>query len=289
MPPRTDRDLATHDPELQSGEEVEYPFGYFDTQVRFALKWAALSGEPIEQALLTKTALYRRITGKKYPGNQTVWQDALQAISETPDAATVSQVLYAKYLAQPHHVYTEPTYPENDGKHFGFFAFDFYEAKPETGEKARIKVHFINRKRGEQSSLDAKYLAERQSDLRRMFTFIREHYPQAEEVIGGSWLYALQSYRDSFPPAFTKNMLRLVPKGFDHIPNSVPNMSFNGNSVWGQFIDRRGGVRQHVYDQFVANVDRAQSLDDLVEAFPNVPYQPKVPITVFYNWIEKNN
>lgn len=49
--------------------EAEYPFGYFDAQVRFAFQWSTLSGESLGNTLLRKTALYRRITDKKPPKN----------------------------------------------------------------------------------------------------------------------------------------------------------------------------------------------------------------------------
>jgi hypothetical protein len=45
--------------ETTSNQEVEYPLGYFDAQVRFALKWSEISEEPLAQVLQYKTALYR--------------------------------------------------------------------------------------------------------------------------------------------------------------------------------------------------------------------------------------
>lgn len=276
--------------ETGNKSEVEYPFEYFDAQVRFAFQWAHLSGETLENTLLRKTALYRRITDKKPPKDGEVdiqWKALLDKTSVLEKVEDVSKTVYAIYLEQTHSVYSEPVYPENDDKHFGYFSFDHYPPNETTGERDRIKIHFINQNRGDKSGLDKSFLSQRQADLRRMFARIRNLYPDTEEVIGGSWLYALKGYRDSFPPVFTQNMNRLVPIGFEHIPNSVPNMSFEGNSVWGQFVNREGDVRQQVYDQFIRNVNEAKNLDDLVNAFPNVPYQPKSPISVFYDWIDK--
>jgi len=262
---------------------IEYPFEYFDAQVRFALKWAEISGEPPADTLLDKTALHRRLNPTGDNSNL-VWQDFMNNISASGDPTEISNEAYGRYLSQPQSRYAEPTYPENDGKHFGYFAFDYFPQNSETGESNRIKVHFINRQRGEKSGLDPEYLPQRQADLKRMFAHIQNAYPQADEVVGGSWLYALKSYRDSFPPGFTIDMKQLVPKGFGHIPNSVPNMSFHGNSLWGQFVDRRGNARDLVYREFLGRVDNSKSLDDLVDAFPNKPYQPKAPISIFYDW-----
>lgn len=276
--------------ETGNNSESEYPFEYFDAQVHFAFQWANLSDEPLDNTLLRMTALYRRITDKKPPKDGDVdvrWKALLDKTSVLKKVEDVSKAAYAIYLMQNHSVYSDPVYPKNDDKHFGYFSFDHYPPNELTGEKDRIKIHFINRNRGDKSGLDNSFLPQRQENLRRMFSRIRNLYPEAQNVIGGSWLYALPGYRDSFPPDFTQNMKRLVPKGFEHIPNSVSNMSFEGNSVWGQFVNRKGGVRQQVYDKFIRSVTDAKNLDDLVNAFPNVPYQPKSHISVFYDWIDK--
>ena len=115
-----------------------------------------------------------------------------------------------------------------------------------------------------------------------MFEYIHETYPEAEEVVGGSWLYNLPAYRDSYPKGFTEKMYRLVPPGIDFMSeNTIPNLSFRGDSVWGQFVDRRGHVRQNDYDLFVKKVESAQNVKQLVDAFPNQTLQPKAPIEVF--------
>lgn len=261
----------------------KYPFEYFDAQVRFALKWSVLSGVPLTEVLQKKTALYRRVTGRKYPYGDEIWNKLTVGLSdESLSPEIIATGMYDTYLDQPQQN------NENTENHFGMFAFDYYPANDQTGEKNRIKVHFLPQKnKGDKSSLDIQFLDERRADIHRMFTYIHEKHPQAEEVIGGSWLYALNSYRDSFPPQFTVNMKRLVPPEFAYIPNTVPTMSFTGDSVWGQFIDRNGGVRQYVYDVFIKNVLKSKTLEDLINSFPNFTYQPKVPISVFYEWIKK--
>ena len=267
---------------------IEYPLGYFDAQVRFARQWARLSGEPFDKTLLEKTALYRRLTrARTFEGEpDSVWLHFIESVSVLDQPEHVSPPLYSIYLQQPHSVYTSAQYPESDGKHFGYFSFDHYPKRAETGGVERIKIHFINKKRGERSGLDKIYLAQRQSDLQRMFTHIRVTYPAADEVIGASWLYALPSYRDSFPPEYTEQMKRLVPQGFEHIADTLPGMSFGGDSLWGQFVDRRGGVREGVYREFRERIEEAESLGDLVDAFPYKPLRAMALIAVFYEWID---
>ncbi|MBI3576702.1 hypothetical protein HY086_01535 [Candidatus Gottesmanbacteria bacterium] len=270
-----------------SSTEVEYPFEYFDAQVRFAKKWSELSGDTFEKSLIDKTALYRRIVGEigsKKKQNQ-LWFKAVEQVSRKSDVTSASRLLYSTYLKQEHSKYVVPTHHEDDGKHFGSFGFDYFEHNRLNNGKNTVKIHFINTQRGEKSGLNKDFQFQRREDLKRMFNYIKEKYPDAEEVIGGSWLYALPGYRDSFPPKFIASMKRMVPDSFDSaIPDSVPHMSFTGNSVWGQFVNRSGGPRVDAYKKFIDGVNTSRTLVDLIEAFPMKTMQPKAPISVFYNW-----
>jgi hypothetical protein len=268
-------------------KELEFPFEYFDAQVRFAYKWSEITGIPLEVALLNKTALYRRLTNNQYKSGQTDsrWNNLMKTISSGLLLDETSNLVFDTYKVQDHAAYSPHVYPENDGKHFGFFGFD-YPANDSPEGQHTVKVHFLNPKRGEKSSLHPDFMAQRRADLAKMFSHIRKTFPEASEVIGGSWLYHIPQYRDSFPTEFTKNMKRLVPKGFeDKIPNSVAGMEFSGNSLWGQFVNRNGGPRQKTYDSFVEALNEAKTEEDLINAFPFIPYQPKASIEIFYSGI----
>lgn len=272
--------------ELGGGEErrgnndLEYPYEYFDAQVQFAKKWSELMGVSFAEALRTKTAIDRRLTEGE---RNVVLPELMKGVESNPEAA--SKLIYDRYLSQPQSKYKPPTNHLEDGVHFGFFAFDYYPQNIRNDGKNTVKVHFINSSRGEKSGLAADFLPQRKADLKRMFDFIKERHPEAQEVIGGSWLYNLPAYRDSFPPEFTQNMKRLVPLelGFQ-FPNAVPDMALTGNSVWGQFVDRRGWVRGDSYSRFINNVNVAKTPKELVDAFPERTFQPKAPIALFHNW-----
>jgi hypothetical protein len=62
------------------------------------------------------------------------------------------------------------------------------------------------------------------------------------------------------------------------------DMDFGGNSVWGQFLDSNGNVNQRVYDQFFEAVSRADSLDDLLAAFPYKTLKAEDPISKYYDY-----
>jgi hypothetical protein len=266
---------------------ISYPLGYFDAQVRFALRWADLSGEPIDKTLREKTALYRRLTktrpvsGVAHPR----WRELVAAISPADDPARIAKELYAAYLRTQQSTYASPTHREGEGRHFGFFSFDHRSQIAGVASES-IRIHFVNKHRGERSGLDEMYLAQRQADLRRMFVHIRVAHPSAVEVLGASWLYALPAYRASFPSAFTRGMRRVMFENIAPPAEVTPGMAFGGDSLWGQFIDRRGGVRDWVYRAFAARMAGATGLAELAEAFPYPLYRVRAPITVFYDWID---
>jgi hypothetical protein len=267
--------------------ELEYPEEYFDAQARFALRWAEISDISPEEALLQKTVLFRRLTNDKnrsHAADSELWQATVHKVTTSPKLA--AQILFDAYEQQPHARYTPPEYPENDGKHFGIFAFDYYPDNPMNEGINTIKIHFLNTQRGAKSALHPDFATQRHADLVQMFTYIHENHPDAEEVLGGSWLYHLEGYKSNFPEEFIANAKRLVPPELkESFPDAVPNMALTGNSVWGQFVNRNGYVRREVYEQFVEAVDNAKTLADLVEAFPEYPLQTRASVDTFYEFL----
>lgn len=272
---------------LKENNSIEYPFEYFDAQVLFAFKWSDLSGDPMQEVLWDKTCIYRRLTGEnpaKVSDPKPVWYEFLGLLQK--ERYKISRELYALYVTQPIAIYKAPVYPENDGKHFGFFSFDYYTNDPRNDNKNTIKIHFINLERGEKSGLASTYSDRRNKNLKSMFTFIKAHYPEAEIVTGGSWMYHLDSYRNTFPQEYIRNMKRLVPEGFENnFENSTTPMSFQGNSLWGQFISKYGYVREPSYSAFLVALDKADTLKGLLNAFSEPPLKPSCDIDIFYNYL----
>ncbi|HXB14062.1 MAG TPA: hypothetical protein VNZ45_18875, partial [Bacteroidia bacterium] len=50
--------------------EIEYPYEYFDAQVRFAMKWSEISQEPISKTFLKRTDLYRCLTNERLSNSE---------------------------------------------------------------------------------------------------------------------------------------------------------------------------------------------------------------------------
>lgn len=255
----------------------QYPVEYFRVQVQFAARWAQLAVEPFSDTLRTRTSIARRF-------DDNMPDERLSAYLTTNDYEDVTQRIFAAYIQQSSAVYS----PERSSKKhedFGFFGYDYYPNNSLSGGLNSIKVHFINTRRGESSGLAQVFAEQRRLDVRRMITSVVAEHPEANEVVGGSWLYNLPSYRDSYPAGFVNNSRLLVPPQLaDAFPDAVPNMSFGGNSVWGQFIDRRGWAATARCTEFEASVTQAQTLAELYEALPLKPLQPTADPSVFLDW-----
>jgi hypothetical protein len=198
-------------------------------------------------------------------------------------ASDASELVFDSYKQQAHAQYIPPNYPIDDKKHFGYFSYDYYKNNTANEGRNSIKVHFLNPIRGEIGSLHPSLMPERRKSLRDMFAHIGIAHPDATHVMGGSWLYHVPQYRDTFPEAFTRDMKLLVPSGFEQdFPNAIGGMSFGGDSLWGQFINRFGGPRMKAISPFIDGVSRASNKLDLVKAFPHLPLRPMCEIGAFY-------
>ena len=104
-----------------------------------------------------------------------------------------------------------------------------------------------------------------------MFGFIRETWPEAISVQGGSWLYNLEAYRRLFPPAYGE--LRRPPSG---------PVRLGGTSSWGQFLDYREAVKPDLRAAFLRNIETLD-VDAPWLAFPMPALRTVAPIELFYD------
>lgn len=256
-----------------------FPRGYFEVQVAFAQKAAKILNMPMAESYRRNTALYRRILEKKIQVNNLdpEWVELMEKCSALPDVESVTNVLYSRFLTKPHGRYSEHE-SNNDEEHFGVFGFEPVD------DGQVIKVHVSSLKRGEKSQLASVFRNERVAELKTMFARIKEIYPGAKEVLGGSWLYNAAAYRNLFPPEFAAHMVRLVPEGYPLTKDLQSGMSLKGNSIWGEFLNSVGGIKGEVADKFMAGVNSATSWKELVDAFPYPVLQPKCDIGYFYQF-----
>lgn len=252
---------------LTQVNDKEYPPGLFNAQVRFAQKWAEISGGSFADALIRKTALYRTITGEQLEGEMPIpspLAESLNNIFTKTGTDGVTNVLYRLYEQQPRSNY----HLDYD---FGAFDYDYYP------ERRTVKVHFGNPTRGE-SPLAPDHLEERRSDFKKLLAEVHSAHPEATRLDSASWIRSTTSYQSLFP-------VDLDPAE----DQMVLDMNFAGDSVWGQFIDRNGNTNERVYHQFVQALDTAQTTDDLLGAFPFRVLRVSDPIEKYYRFYGVEN
>jgi hypothetical protein len=248
-------------PESSGINPLAFPIEYFGAQVYFAQKWSEISGEDFATTLLTKAALYRRITENPTLGNdaQDDWSTLVSGFDRSADVNTITGLLYHAYGENPENKYKQP-------KHSSAFGYDYL------ADTGTVKIHFTNPQRGEKPLSDEN-MDKRRQEFRALLENVRREHPEAALLMSATWLRSTSHYRSLSPPDINaqKDLMSV-------------SMKFTGNSVWGQFIDAAGNVNQRVYDQFMRSVAAANTLDELVDAFPLRTLLALDPIDRYYEY-----
>lgn len=147
---------------------------------------------------------------------------------------------------------------------FGCFAH-------EPAKDGVVKIHFNNRDTDSDGGpLARSKVARRRADLTAMLAHIREAHPEAETLVGRSWLYHLEAYRRLFPP--------------DYVASRAPapgRLHLSGTSTWGQLIDSTGAIRPEPRDAFYQGL-KTLNPDAPWRAFPLHPLAVSAPLPTFY-------
>jgi len=233
----------------------------FDAQVRFAQKWSEITGDDFAATLYSKTPLYTRIS-EPTPRTEDVpedWRTLIAGLDKDSDPKEVTDYLYELYKKNPESKYTPPT-------HDSAIGFDYLPTKQ------AVKIHFTNPSRGERPLSDEN-MPQRQAEFRTMLEHIKALYPEAALVISGTWLRSTSHYRNLSPPdvAPERNLMS-------------PDMKMTGNSVWGQFTNASGNINKRVYDQFIAAIEKATTVEELLDAFPYKTMLSEDSIDKYYDF-----
>ncbi len=252
-------------PESKGVNPLEFPVEYFDAQVHFAYKWSDISGEDLASVLETKTVLYRRFTGSAAAteeGNSD-WDTLLADIDPSMGPDEITKVVYGAFAERPDSLH-------QPGKHQTALGYDYFE------DRDTVKIHFTNPRRGEKPLSDEN-MPKRRNEFRALLENVREEHPEAAMLMSATWLRSTSHYRDLSPPdiAPQKDLMS-------------PDMKFTGNSIWGQFLDASGNVNQRIYEQFMNSVEAAETVEDLVDAFPYRTQMALDPIDMYYEYYGMN-
>jgi hypothetical protein len=231
-----------------------YPKAFFDLQLRFAGKVIELSGVPLHRALFDYTNLYARFTGdRRFTEDHPVWQSYVDGLQRNADPADWTYRFYRQRqdLAAPPSVVAA----------FGCFSY----AKE---REHSVRMHFRHAQRDGRSPLADACVPNRLAELRELVSHVRSTAGANVQIAGVSWLYNLHAYRKLFPPAYLASAIVAAPK-------------FRNMPLWGQFIDHRGGIKQHATNIFEQRVAAQKRIDNIAQCFPLQPLAVEAPLDVF--------
>jgi hypothetical protein len=145
----------------------------------------------------------------------------------------------------------------------GCFSFDYLP------DERLVRLHFANNDAPEPGPLSPERQPVRHAELRDMFRVIQAAHPEAEIVISTSWIFHLDAFRRLLPPAFTAR-LRLRPNDYRSL------------GLWGQFLDKHGGVKPHLRGSFLERLHAAESWEALEQGFPFSELRARCSVSAFY-------
>jgi len=201
---------------------------------------SALSGLPLARTLLDYTNLYIRFgLGREFDPAHPEWQQYLAGLRDERDSR---EWTYRFYRARP-----DPG-PPGVVATFGCFSYAWLSSD-------RLRLHFHDADGDGGSPLGSERRARRSAELTALFASVKRSTARPFRVIGASWLYNLAAYRALFPASYLATA-RVIHDRFRHMP------------LWGQFVDRRGGVREGAARELRGRVRRQTSVRDLDARFP---------------------
>jgi len=234
-----------------------YARAFFDLQFQFAETVSALSGKPLAQTLLDYTNLYIRFAiGRHFDAAHPVWQEYVAGLRHTQDGRAWT---HRFYMSRSH----AASGPEIVA---AFGCFGYAPLGP-----GRIRLHFENVETNDISPLAAERRAQRLVELGALFAHIKRTVPGPPGVVGASWLYNLEAYRRLFPKSYLATARPLHDR-FQRMP------------LWGQFLSRRGDVKESLAREFLERLGRQSSLEGLDRCFPFQALGLEAPATEFYQF-----
>lgn len=125
------------------------------------------------------------------------------------------------------------------------------------------------------SALDSRRRAARNGELRALIEQLREcGYASSDMLVHGtSWLYNVPAYRRLFPAAY--------------VASAQPVGRLRALSLWGQFLDRHGSVRNEAAAMLLSRIERVNAFADLSSCFPLQALAVHARFAVFQDFFDK--
>jgi hypothetical protein len=222
---------------------------------------AVRAGVPLAEALARYTNLQRRFG----LGDIDAGPPPVEWIGFTGEIEALTAPERRLAFTKSFYVTAPEDIPPPNRRPFGCFSFDPPDAA------GVVRIHLSNRdSTGGVGPLSHAKRPRRLADLTTMFAAIRQAYPEARTVQGGSWLYNLEAYRRLFPAAY----------GDSRTPPEFARL--RGTSSWGQFLDHSEALKPDLRAAFLRNI---QTIDIAApwRAFPLPALSASAPIGLFYD------
>lgn len=263
--------------EKEKTEVISQPYEYFDAQVSFAKKISEITGKNLENCMFEYTDLYNSLTNKPYgeeeeKGNYlSLWKKYIATIQGITDSKEISDLTYELFLKQD---YSREMISENQGTNiFGCFKIDYSDYNQ---KRKQIRLHFSptrldilkNDNEERYGDLSTKYISKRKDEFRDMIKYIHDNinlFKGAKYLKSHTWLQNIPNYQNLFPGKYSLEENRVKKDN-----------SFLG--LWGQFVKWDLTGNKEVYERFKENLEKANTLEECVNAFPYPVYEIQVPL-----------
>jgi hypothetical protein len=134
-----------------------------------------------------------------------------------------------------------------------------------------VRLHFRNIDSDDESPLSRARVDTRRGELTALSAHLRSSASPDTPIVGASWLYNLRAYRRLFPPAYVSSA-RPIQSAFRSMP------------LWGQFLDRRGEIRESMAASFLQALAKTSKLDGLDGCFPFQALAVTTPAREFFDF-----
>lgn len=219
-----------------------YAKPFFDLQLDFAERIAAVAGLPFEQAVLDYTNLYIRFGfGREFSSSHPGWREYADGLRGAADRSAWTYRFYT--------VRSGAVEPPGLVATFGRFAYARLD-------RDRIRLHFLGGEEGGQSPLASGRRGQRTAELAALFADVKRRGEDTVRVVGASWLYNVEAYRALFPASYLATARPLRGR-FRHMP------------LWGQFVNRRGEIREDAARELRARLRRLPHAEEADACFPS--------------------
>jgi len=211
---------------------LAFPKGYFQLQLDFADKMKGYRGLSLIKSIFLYTCFYARVVGfhDEHPPeeNNQKWQQIIKDLPLNQNNQT--DYFYEKYVD-----FEKNKPKKNNQLYFGCFAFSYHN------DNNTFELHFRNYDQ-DKGNLGKDRIKVRQSELKQMFGAMKNFNKLKAKVFLRTWLFNIGAFTRLFPPKFIK-------------ASKLWNIQLaQDNSFWGQFVDRKGNLKENLAQQLRDNL-----------------------------------